>query len=163
MTSLLFCIFSIITVSNHLSAAPTPQPPTTWADIQGRFDQAMLEYYRALKTGTKSGKIKTPEDRTRLYNQIVGPAADEAQKYKMRQTEQAHRSKLVPGDGATPLPYPSPSESPAYEYIVRPEFELDGSNIPKEIVFEQRQKPKPSPSPSAFPKRSVKSIDHRLQ
>jgi uncharacterized protein YnzC (UPF0291/DUF896 family) len=155
-------------------------------DIQRSRESAEMKYVNELGTG----KYKTAPERDALKKQYIEPYQQKTKEYfksisvmptarpvkpeeiDLRSGPKTDLSSIAPlapvapassqssgqitghtvSSGSTP---PAPDKS-----SLRPEFVLDGSNVPKEIVFgapsfdEAKPQPSPSPSPAAKKARS---------
>jgi hypothetical protein len=136
-------------------------------EIQSAREAAEMKYVNELATG----KYKSADARESLRAKILEPQEKRAREYFKSISQQPPSRKVVTAEeidlkkspkkdlsetanqstgpnAVTGRAVSTSSGVPASEKApLRPEFVLDGSNVPKEVVFESR-KPSPSPSPS---------------
>lgn len=106
-----------------------------WTDIQAQVDQAMLRYYHELR----SGKGRTYAERVVLWKDIVGPSEQKAQEYQIKTAGEFISQGQSYNTAAKPSVSPSPAKT-------EPDYELDGSKLPKELSFGRAASPTPDPS-----------------
>lgn len=120
---------------------------STLSDYQAQtqLNQAMANYFQALQ----SGSSKSASEREALWDKIVSPAEKRAQETQNKIFQSQRRSSysdLNPTPEISSKPDSKPESNPDTQqaeqpekYQDRPTFELDGSAIPKEIIFPETE------------------------